>query len=215
MKIILLCLIAYLLGAIPNGVWIGKLFFKTDIRNQGSQNIGTTNTFRVLGKKAGAAVFILDVLKGAIATALPLFFNLNISPLYFGLLAILGHTCSIFIRFKGGKAVATSAGMLIVYQPILCLILLAIFLITLYLTSMVSFASVTVCISAVILVFILPLLHTPFLSEFNWLFNFIVLGLASFIIYRHQGNLKRIRQKNENTVSFGLNLTKQKTFKKL
>lgn len=215
MKIILLCLIAYLLGAIPNGFWIGKLFFNTDIRNEGSQNIGTTNTFRVLGKKAGAAVFILDVLKGAIATALPLFFNLNISPLYFGLLAILGHSCSIFIRFKGGKAVATSAGMLIVYQPILCLILLAIFLITLYITSMVSFASVTVCISAVIFVFVLPLFHTPFLSEFNWLFNFIVLGLASFIIFRHQGNLKRIREKDENTVSFGLNLTKQKTFKKL
>lgn len=215
MKIILLCLIAYLLGAIPNGVWIGKLFFKTDIRNSGSQNIGTTNTFRVLGKKAGATVFVLDVLKGAIATAIPLFFNLNISPLYFGLLAIFGHTCSVFIRFKGGKAVATSAGMLLVYQPVLCLILLAIFLITLYITSMVSFASVTVCISAVVLVFLLPIFHAPFLSEINWLFNIIVLGLASFIIYRHQGNLKRIRQKIENTVSFGLNLTKQKTFKKL
>ena len=215
MKIILLCLTAYLLGAIPSGVWIGKLFFNTDIRNKGSQNIGTTNTFRVLGKKAGAVVFILDVLKGAIATALPLFFHLNISPLYFGLLAILGHSCSIFIRFKGGKAVATSAGMLIVYQPILCLILFAIFLITLYLTSMVSFSSVTVCVFAVIFVFIFPILNAPFLSEINWLFNIIVLGLASFIIFRHQGNLRRIRQKDENTVSFGLNLTKQKTFKKL
>lgn len=214
MSIIILLILAYILGAIPNGVWIGKLFFNTDIRDSGSKNIGTTNTFRVLGKKAGIAVFTLDVLKGVIATLLPIFFAINLSPLYFGILAIIGHSCSIFIGFKGGKAVATSAGMLLAYQPILCLILFIIFVLMLYLTSMVSFSSIVICISAVLLVLLLPTVHAPFLNQPNILFDIIVIALASFITYRHRDNIKRIKNKTENTVSFGLNMTHQKTFKK-
>lgn len=118
MKLIILFIIAYLLGAVPSGVWIGKLFFNKDIRTEGSGNIGTTNTFRVLGKTAGTVVMIMDIAKGTIATLLPTFFGIqHINPLIFGVFAILGHTFSIFDRFNGGKAVATSAGMLLAYNP--------------------------------------------------------------------------------------------------
>lgn len=118
MKIVILLLVAYLLGSIPSGVWIGKLFFKKDIRQFGSGNTGTTNTFRVLGKPAGITVLLMDILKGTLATSLPYLFGLQgVNPLFFGVAAVLGHTFPIFANFKGGKAVATSAGMLLAYSP--------------------------------------------------------------------------------------------------
>ena len=85
MKIVILLLVAYLLGSIPSGVWIGKLFFKKDIRQFGSGNTGTTNTFRVLGKPAGITVLLMDILKGTLATSLPYLFGLQgVNPLFFG-----------------------------------------------------------------------------------------------------------------------------------
>ncbi len=119
MKLILLFIVAYLLGSIPSGVWVGKLFFKKDIRQHGSGNTGTTNTFRVLGKTAGTIVLFMDILKGTLATCLPFIFHVtSINPLWFGVCAILGHTFPIFAGFKGGKAVATSAGMLLGFIPL-------------------------------------------------------------------------------------------------
>ena len=91
-----LFLVAYLLGSIPSGVWIGKIFYHKDIRQFGSGNTGTTNTFRVLGKKAGIAVLIIDILKGTLATMLPTFFGITqVNPLIFGVAAIIGHTFPI------------------------------------------------------------------------------------------------------------------------
>ena len=114
LTIILLLIASYLLGAIPFGLWIGKIFFKKNLHDYGSGNTGTTNTFRILGVKAGISVFAFDLLKGTLATLLPLFFHINgVPPLIFGLLAVIGHTFSIFDRFKGGKAVATSAGVIL------------------------------------------------------------------------------------------------------
>ncbi|MEI5988570.1 glycerol-3-phosphate acyltransferase [Enterococcus termitis] len=124
MKFFVLLIIAYLLGSIPSGVWVGKLFFKKDLRQFGSGNTGTTNTFRVLGKKAGVAVLLMDILKGTLATSLPLLFSLNVNPLVFGVVAVLGHTFPVFANFKGGKAVATSAGMILAYNPAFLFILL-------------------------------------------------------------------------------------------
>ena len=93
MKIVILLAAAYLLGSIPSGVWIGKLFYDKDIREFGSGNSGTTNTFRVLGKPAGIIVLLMDILKGTLATLLPTLFHLeNVNPLWFGVFAILGHT---------------------------------------------------------------------------------------------------------------------------
>ena len=142
-----LFLVAYLLGSIPSGVWIGKIFYHKDIRQFGSGNTGTTNTFRVLGKKAGIAVLIIDILKGTLATMLPTFFGITqVNPLIFGVAAIIGHTFPIFAHFKGGKAVATSAGMLLGYQPIFFVYSCVIFIICLFITSMVSLSSMIAAI---------------------------------------------------------------------
>lgn len=107
-------------------------FFGKNLHNYGSGNVGTTNAFRILGIKAGSLVFIFDFLKGILATLLPLIFHINgVSPLLFGLLPIIGYTISISDYFKGGKAVATSAGVVLGFSPLLLLYLIAIFLLSL------------------------------------------------------------------------------------
>ncbi|MDM5143579.1 Glycerol-3-phosphate acyltransferase [Lactococcus lactis] len=147
LTIILLLIASYLLGAIPFGLWIGKIFFKKNLHDYGSGNTGTTNTFRILGVKAGISVFAFDLLKGTLATLLPLFFHINgVSPLIFGFLAVIGHTFSIFDRFKGGKAVATSAGVILGFSPFFLLYLLVIFILVLWLFSMISLSSVVAAI---------------------------------------------------------------------
>ena len=144
MKVIIFLIIAYLLGSIPTGLWIGKYFYGKNLRDYGSGNMGTTNTFRVLGPKAGSVTFMIDMLKGTLATILPMIFGVSgVTPLLFGFFAILGHTFPIFAGFKGGKAVATSAGILLGLAPLFLLYLLIIFTIVLYLSSMISLASVT------------------------------------------------------------------------
>ena len=108
LKLLIMLLVAYILGSIPTGVWIGKIFFHTDIRKAGSGNIGTTNTYRVLGKTAGTVVMLIDILKGALSTLQPVVFGapivhgVVINGLLIGLGAILGNTFSIFDWFKGG-----------------------------------------------------------------------------------------------------------------
>ncbi|MGO2315488.1 MAG: glycerol-3-phosphate acyltransferase, partial [Pseudolactococcus laudensis] len=133
----------------------------------------------------------------------------TISPALFGLFAVLGHTFSIFNHFQGGKAVATAAGMLLGYSPKFILLLVVVFFITFYLTSMVSFASVLSAGVAAILVLVLPAFHLIFTS-YDWLFTSIVLFIACFIIVRHRDNITRIRNKTENIFNFGLNITHQK-----
>jgi len=116
MDILLPIIIAYLLGSIPSALWIGKFFYKTDIRTKGSGNLGATNTFRTLGAKAGIVVTVLDILKGTAATILPLAMETPVHPLVLGLIAVVGHMFPVFAKFKGGKAVATSGGILLGYQ---------------------------------------------------------------------------------------------------
>ncbi|TPE37806.1 glycerol-3-phosphate 1-O-acyltransferase PlsY [Streptococcus xiaochunlingii] len=210
MKTILLLVLAYLLGSIPSGLWIGKIFFNINLREHGSGNTGTTNTFRILGKKAGIIVFAIDFLKGTLAVLLPTIFGVTgISPMIFGLLAVLGHTFPIFAGFKGGKAVATSAGVLIGFSPVFLILLAIYFFVSLYLTSMISFSSVTVAILASIGVLFLPLTGW-ILPSYDLIFTLIVLALATLIIIRHKDNIKRILNKNENIISWGKNITHQK-----
>ena len=113
MEILLPVLLAYVLGSIPSALWIGKIFYNTDVRTKGSVNLGATNTFRVLGSTAGLIVTVLDILKGTAATLIPLYIDTNIHPLVFGLIAVVGHMYPVFAKFKGGKAVATSGGILL------------------------------------------------------------------------------------------------------
>ena len=209
MMTIVLLILAYLLGSIPSGLWIGQIFFKINLREHGSGNTGTTNTFRILGKKAGMATFVIDFFKGTIATLLPLIFHVQgVSPLVFGLLAVIGHTFPVFAGFKGGKAVATSAGVIFGFAPLFCLYLAVVFFGTLYLGSMISLSSVTAALAAVLGVILFPLIGF-LLPSYDLLFVAIILALAGLIIIRHKDNINRIRNKTENLVPWGLNLTHQ------
>ncbi|MCY7146164.1 glycerol-3-phosphate 1-O-acyltransferase PlsY [Streptococcus gordonii] len=202
-------ILAYLLGSIPTGLWIGQIFFKKNLREYGSGNTGTTNTFRILGKTAGTVTFAIDFLKGTLATLLPLLLHINgISPMIFGLLAVLGHTFPIFAEFKGGKAVATSAGVVLGFSPLFFSYLIIIFIVTLYLGSMISLASIVVAGFAILSVLIFPSLGI-ILPSYDLLFTLIIILLASIILIRHRDNMERIKNKSENLIPWGINITKQ------
>lgn len=194
-KTIMVFILAYLIGSLVPGYWIGKLFFHKDIRTEGSGNIGTTNAFRILGPVAGTVVLAADILKGALAAMLPSFFGLNINVMLVGLFAILGHTFSFWIGFKGGKAVATSAGVLSVYNGPLFWMVCAVFVSCLLLFSMVSVASmVGFTFATVMSVFYY---HDLVLS-------IIAIVLTIFVFYRHRQNIGRILSGKESTIPFGL-----------
>lgn len=192
-------LAAYLLGSIPSALWIGKLFYKTDVRQHGSGNMGATNTFRVLGKKAGIVVTLLDILKGTAAVLLPLlpfFHDTAIHPLILGVIAVLGHIFPIFAGLRGGKAVATSGGVLLGYNwPIFLLVLLT-FIIALKLTKMVSLTSIILSVLAPIYCLIYY-----FLGGDIYLF-LVISVMGFFIIYRHRDNISRIKNGTEPKIKW-------------
>lgn len=184
--------LAYLIGSIPSGLIIGKKFYNVDIREHGSGNLGGTNTFRVLGIKAGLTVTIADILKGTLAASLPLLFNFDIHVLLAGVFAVIGHTYPIFAGFKGGKAVATSAGVLLAYAPFMFLILIIGFFISLYLTKYVSLSSIVGGFIAFVYAIIsrdIPLI-------------IVVTLLFAFVVYRHRANIKRIMNKTEPKIKW-------------
>ncbi|WP_040928662.1 glycerol-3-phosphate 1-O-acyltransferase PlsY [Nosocomiicoccus massiliensis] len=184
---IVLLIASYIFGAIPFAYIIGKVFYNVDIRQHGSGNIGTTNTFRILGKKSGIIVLILDFLKGAIPVYVAMWMNVDIPVIIFGLCAALGHVFSIFLKFKGGKAVATGAGVIMAVTPLIFLIILLCFLIVLTVFHYVSLASV----SAVTMLFILSLFTNNLALK-------IVSGiLFILIVFKHIPNMKRIKNKTE------------------
>ncbi|WP_108669269.1 glycerol-3-phosphate 1-O-acyltransferase PlsY [Peribacillus acanthi] len=189
---VLVLILSYLIGSIPSGLIIGKLFYSTDIREHGSGNLGGTNTFRTLGVKAGLIVSIMDVLKGTLATLLPIFLGVDFHPLLVGVFAIVGHMYPIFAGFRGGKAVATSGGVLLGYAPLLFLLLFPVFFITLYITRYVSLSSIITAIIALLGAIIsgdIPLI-------------IVVALMATFIVYRHRANLKRIKEGTEPKIKW-------------
>lgn len=189
---IIIC--AYLIGSIPSALWIGKFFHKTDIRQHGSGNLGTTNTFRVLGKKPGIAVLLIDIFKGTAAVLLPLlpfFADATIYPLILGIIAVIGHMFPVFASFRGGKAVATSAGVILGYNFPLFLMLLAVFVISLKTTKMVSLTSMITATAAMIYVIIFWFVT----GEVALLI--LITFLAGFIFYRHRENISRIKNGTE------------------
>jgi len=196
MDILLPVILAYLLGSIPSALWIGKIFYNTDVRTKGSGNLGATNTFRVLGKTAGLIVTILDILKGTAATLIPMYIDTNIHPLVFGLIAVVGHMYPVFAKFKGGKAVATSGGILLGYQWPLFIVAVAVLLIGLKITKMVSLSSMILAVVAVIyaIIYAVNTGDYPFLA--------VILVLSAFIFYRHRANISRIRAGTEPKVKW-------------
>ncbi|TWT12154.1 glycerol-3-phosphate 1-O-acyltransferase PlsY [Streptococcus sp. sy004] len=210
MNTLIYLLIAYLLGSIPTGLWIGQKIYGKNLREFGSGNTGTTNTFRILGKKAGTVTLLVDLLKGTLATLIPVWLGGSwLSPIIIGFFAVLGHTFPIFAQFKGGKAVATSAGVILGFAPQFFLYLLLVFLSTLYLTSMISYASITVAIAGILGILIFPIFGA-ILSSYDLIFSLVIILMSVVILLRHKDNMKRIATKQENLVPFGLNLTKQK-----
>ncbi|WP_246939552.1 glycerol-3-phosphate 1-O-acyltransferase PlsY [Bacillus pinisoli] len=183
-------ILAYLIGSIPSGLIVGKLGYGIDIREHGSGNLGGTNTFRTLGKKAGFTVTIADILKGTLATALPFIFGVDLHPLLVGTFAVIGHMYPIFAGFKGGKAVATSGGVLLYYSPVLFITMVLIFLILLLLTKYVSLSSM--------LTGVYTFAFSLFKQDIPLM---IVVGvLVFFVFYRHRANIKRILNKTEPKV---------------
>jgi len=191
LSIVLGATMAYLLGSIPSGLWIGRKFFQIDIRQHGSGNLGATNSFRILGKKAGSIVLLMDLLKGSISVLLLKQMDLHgISPLIIALFAVMGHTYPLFANFKGGKAVATFAGVILAYQPVLFLIGLGIFILTLAISKMVSFTSMlTISIGVLLSLYFQDMVLTT-----------IALLADIFIIYRHRTNIQRILNGTEAKV---------------
>lgn len=195
--VIVIC--AYIIGSIPSSLWIGKLFYKTDVRQHGSGNLGATNTFRVLGKKPGIVVTIMDILKGTVAVLLlqlTFFDGAIIHPLILGAVAVVGHMFPVFASFKGGKAVATSGGVLLGYSWPLFVLLFISFLISLKMTKMVSLSSMIVSIVAIIY----SIIYTVTTGDKALL---ILVGvLSSFIFYRHRANIERIKNGTEPKVKW-------------
>lgn len=201
MIIIVMLILSYLIGAFPSGLIIGKLFFKKDIRQYGSGNTGATNSFRVLGRPAGFIVTFLDIFKGFITVFFPLWFPVHAdgvistfftNGLIVGLFAILGHVYPIYLKFNGGKAVATSAGVVLGVNPILLLILAIIFFSVLKIFKYVSLSSIIAAISCVIGSIII---HDYILLA--------VSGIVSIIlIIRHKSNIVRIFKGEEPKIKW-------------
>ena len=200
---VLLILIAYVLGSIPNALWVGKTFKNIDVREHGSKNTGSTNAARVLGAKLGIFTLILDILKGALPTYLGIVLGANLLTraagidkldiIVIGMAAILGHTFSLFLKFKGGKAVATTLGVFLVLVPYAILILLVVFFVIFGLTKYVSLASVISAVALPIAVY-LTTRHIP-LTILG-----IIIGLL--VIIRHKENIKRLINGTESKLSF-------------
>lgn len=189
-----LCLLAFFIGSLPFGYWAGRLR-GMDIREHGSGNIGATNVWRVLGWQWGAPVFLLDALKGY----LPVLLIQQIAPPSYwivigGLCAILGHTYSPFIGFKGGKGVATSLGVVIGFSWIVALIAFAVFLLTLLTTWWVSLGSILGAVTAAVAFFLLP---PHFLHGDPMPYRIFAVLTMALIIYRHRSNIQRMRNGTE------------------
>ncbi|MBC1377452.1 glycerol-3-phosphate 1-O-acyltransferase PlsY [Listeria innocua] len=194
-NLILLSLLAYVIGSIPSGLWIGKIFYKKDIRDFGSGNLGATNSFRVLGVKAGSIVTVMDILKGTVATLLPFFFQLNVNHHFWlltGAFAIIGHSFPLFAGFRGGKAVATSAGVILAYAPLLFVAALVVFLLTLKISKYVSLSSMIGALAALIISFFMG----------DWILIVLVACIALFVIWRHRANITRIRNGEEPKIKW-------------
>ena len=198
-KYILLSLLAYFSGSIPSGVWIGKTFKGIDIRTVGSKNSGATNAYRNLGAVYGIMTLVIDALKGY----LPLLVasKMGVSEKYIvviGLIAILGHSFSCFLNFKGGKGVATSLGVFLFLAPKAIGISTLGFLIVVFFTRYVSLSSITAAIILPIMTMILPAkdgvdkLTLSILSVFIWV----------FVIYKHKTNITRLLNGTESKIVF-------------
>ena len=199
--IIALLVTAYLLGSIPSAVWWGKRYYGIDVREFGSGNAGATNTFRVLGKKAGIPVLFIDIIKGTSAVLLaflsPFVFESNQFvnlQLGLGIAALVGHVFPIFAGFRGGKGVATILGIVICLTPITSLMVLGVFLIVLLAPRYVSLSSMTAGLS-------FPFFLNIVLKNQNQTLLIFSLFVAALLIVTHKKNIARLLKRQETKVN--------------
>lgn len=202
MEFILFSLLAYFLGSIPSAVWIGRTYYGVDVRNEGSKNAGATNTFRVLGKKAGIIVLLMDIAKGVLAVTLPIIIN-DLGHFLWGdneiihlqlvaaISAILGHVFPLFAGFKGGKGVATSLGVIVAIHPMTAVICFILFFIVFLIFNYVSLGAICASIAFPIVI------HFVFKETDFWLNIFSVL-LGAAVIFAHKKNIKRLIKGEES-----------------
>lgn len=186
-----LILTGYILGSVPNALWLGKMLKGIDVREHGSRNTGSTNAARVLGAKIGIATLILDVSKGAVPVILALILkeNTDIKLILVGMSAIFGHSFSIFLKFKGGKAVATTLGVFLVLVPKAILIAAAVFFAVFAIWRYVSLSSISAAA-------VLPVAIWFCYSNVPYTVFGAVIGFL--IVVRHKSNIERLKNGEES-----------------
>lgn len=204
MLLVFVCFGAYILGSIPTAIWLGRTTKGIDIREHGSHNAGATNTFRVLGKRAGWTVLIIDVLKGTLAANLPhylpesLFWGykdeLLILQLIAGFTAVFGHVFPVFANFRGGKGVATSLGIVLGINPPAAVVCLSIFLVVFLTTRYVS-------LGAIISALCFPIVSYFFIHDDTRIMIIFTVVLGVLVIWAHRKNIDRLLKGTENRMN--------------
>ncbi|TCV08497.1 glycerol-3-phosphate acyltransferase PlsY [Sphingobacterium alimentarium] len=196
--------LAYLFGSIPTAVWFGQAFYGVDVREYGSGNAGATNTFRVLGKKAGIIVMCVDIFKGWTATNLPHLFDSSIVgttdsisfvnfQLALGVIAVLGHLFPVFAGFRGGKGVATLFGMVIAIQPMAALCCVTVFLVCLIISNYVSLSSISAGFTFPISLALIIKTTVPSVMLY-------AIAICILILITHQKNIERLLKGKESKI---------------
>lgn len=200
---ILSLIFAYLLGSVPSAVWIGQALYGIDVREYGSGNAGATNTFRVLGKKAGIPVLLLDVFKGWAAVYLPYLLS-DYNPgseqfigfqLSLAITALVGHIFPVYVGFRGGKGVATTLGIIIAVNPYAALICIGIFVTLLIITKIVSLSSLITGLAYPAIIMLVFRSNSPSLNIFS-------LAVTTLVFVTHQKNIERLIKGEESKVKF-------------
>ena len=206
---IIVAIIAYLIGSINFSIILSKKIAGFDIREKGSGNAGTTNMLRAIGKKAAIITLICDILKGVVSILIAVLAgkvvkNLNNAILVqlAGIFVIIGHTFPIFFKFKGGKGIATSLGVLLMTNWQIGLICLVFALVLIALTKMVSVGSILAGILFPVLVVFIDQNYIVPTSNSNWSYLVFSVIIALIVIFNHRANIQRILDGTENKISF-------------
>lgn len=203
-------LLAYLIGSIPSSVWIGKRFYNLDVREHGSGNAGATNSFRILGKRVGSIVLIIDIFKAWFSTYVLSYMANDQSTenmLGLGMVAVLGHIFPIYIGFRGGKGIASLLGVIIAIQPTAALFSILTFLISLIFSRYVSLSSIlAACTFPATIILYLK-------SDSNALIIFSVM-VSVLVLFTHKKNIERLFKKEESRVKLPRRIFRRKLKRK-
>jgi glycerol-3-phosphate acyltransferase PlsY len=186
---IVLLVLAYLLGSIPFGVIVGKLFYDVDVRRHGSGNVGTTNVFRVLGKRAGVAVMALDMFKGFLPALIASWLFNPWAAIFIAAAPVVGHMYSVFLKGSGGKGVATGAGVVLALVPLAFVIIFVVWLTLIVITRYVSVASLVAA-------FLVPVLVIAFDDPLPYCIAGVL--VAIIVWWAHRDNIRRLANGTEN-----------------